>query len=174
MKDWVKFNLRYRGKSDEDFETFLSQFEICCKLHEVPSNQYVMLMGLYVKELAATYLREIIKSSPGADYNTVKQALKLRVRAGKGSEHTAMTVSAMRQGVEESVSLYYERFRKTIAQSDLEETSPFILLHFRTGLKPRIQEAVLPLAGRSLSELFQAATAVETGLAGTANTVSAF
>ena len=85
-----------------------------------------------------------------------------------------MSVSALKQGSDESVNKYYEIYRKLIALSDLEDDSPFVLLHFKLGLRPKIQDAVLPLAGKSLSDIYQAATAVEKGLASKASYVSAY
>ena len=163
-KDWVKFGLRFSARQDEDIEAFLTQFETCCILNDVPESQYVMLLGLYVKDLASTYLREVQKQNPDSEYKTVRKLFSQKVKAGKSAEQTAMELSNIKQGGSESVKDYFNRFRKTVAQSDLEETSPFILLYFRVGLKAGIKEAVLPLTNKTLTELYQAAVGAETGL----------
>ena len=172
MKDWVKFNLKYSGRVEEDFDGFISQFEICCKLHQVPPSKYVMILELYVRDIAATYLREIFKSNPNSDYDTVKKLFRGKLYAGKGAEYTAMTISSMEQNSGETVRDYYERFRRVLAQSDLVEDSPFVLLYFRLGLRTRIQQAVLAVTAKSLVDIFHAATAVETGLASATSTVA--
>ena len=52
-------------------------------MHQEPKSEYVMLLGLYVKDLAATYLREILNPNPVLDFNTVKQNLKQKFGLGK-------------------------------------------------------------------------------------------
>ena len=169
-RDWVKFGLSYTGKpSDEDFDSFCLRFETCCNLNDVPKESFTMLLGVYVKDLAATYLRETIKEmGTDASYSVVKAMMKKRLTASHGAEQVALEVSTIKQRSDETVRKYYERFRKLVSQGEDSELSPFVLLHFRQGLKPKIRESVMALAGKSLPELLQAATSVEAGLAVTA------
>ena len=169
-KDWVKFGLVYSGKTaEEDFDSFCLRFETCCNLNDVPKESYTMLLGVYVKDLAATYLREIIKKvGTVAPYSVVKARMKKRLTASHGAEQVALELSTIKQGANETVRKYYERFRKLVSQGEDSELSPFVLLHFRQGLRPKIKKSVMALAGKTLPELLQAATGVEAGLATTA------
>ena len=59
-QNWVKFGLSFTAKSiDDDFESFIMQFETCCLLNEVPRASMVLILQVYLKDLAATYMRRV-------------------------------------------------------------------------------------------------------------------
>lgn len=78
QKDRVKFGLSFSLKSlDEDFASFLQQLETCCLLNNVPKQWYNLLLGLYLKDLAATSIREIIKAEGrSSSFEVVKSSLR--------------------------------------------------------------------------------------------------
>ena len=97
-------------------------------------------------------------------YETLKYLLQERLSASRGAEQISMKNSSIKQGDDETAKNYYKRFREIVGQGDTSESSPFVLLHFQNGFKPKIRGSVLDLAGKSLAELLQVATSVKSGL----------
>ena len=150
-KEWVRFGLSFSGKAaEEDFGQFIYRFETCRQLSGVPKDRYIMLLGLYVKDIAATYYGEVSQSlGTKVSYERFKECLISRLNATKGAEQTTLEVSTVKQKQGESVTEYYSRFRKVAAQGSLSGGDPFVLLHFRLGLRTAIRSNVMALAEKN-------------------------
>ena len=146
----------YEENSDPDAHVIA--FERALRANgETDGEEIINLFGTTLRKAPQKWHDKFLRATPHSTWPELKAAFCRRYRKEQTDEQIYAAIKHMKQGSNEKVEEFYERFMDLVDNLSSQLGSGFVMTNFRTGLTDSLQYALSSREFTSMTELVNSA-----------------